>query len=81
MKTVISPKLPKKRGPVPSVPPMVDTHVYLPENLLEWAKHQPGGFARLVRALLLTEWRRQMLQNQPLPPDAALGTRTAEDSL
>lgn len=41
----------KKRGPV-ARKNMVDTHLYLPEDLLEWAKHQEGGFANLVRQLL-----------------------------
>lgn len=34
---------------------MVDTHLFLPADLLEWAKHQAEGFAPLVRHLLAQE--------------------------
>jgi hypothetical protein len=34
---------------------MVDTHVYVPEDLLEWAKMQDEGFAPMVRRLLRHE--------------------------
>lgn len=49
----------KRPGPARKLQRMVDTHLYLPEDLLEWAKDQPEGFAGLVRALLREEHRRR----------------------
>jgi hypothetical protein len=45
----------KKRGPVKRLPPMIDTHIYLEPDLVEWAKRQEGGLAGLVRRLLQQE--------------------------
>jgi len=42
----------KKTGPVPRVGPVVPTHVYISEELCEWAKHQPEGLSALVRLAL-----------------------------
>jgi hypothetical protein len=50
----------KKRGPTPKLGAMVDTHLYLPADLLDWAKAQPEGFAPLVRALLARERERRL---------------------
>ena len=50
----------KKPGPVKKPYPMVDTHIFVPPHLLEWAKVQPEGFAGLVRALLREEYRLRM---------------------
>lgn len=47
-----TPQPKKKRGPAKRMPTMVDTHLYLPQDLLDWAKEQPEGFAPLVRRLL-----------------------------
>jgi hypothetical protein len=55
MNTEKHPQPKKKRGPAKRLPPMVDTHLFLPAELLEWAKVQPEGFAPLVRQLLITE--------------------------
>ena len=52
----------KKRGPTPKEN-MVDTHLFVPADLLIWAKAQEEGFASLVRALLRTE--RQRRREQP----------------
>jgi len=49
----------KKRGPVPRLGPVVQTHVYVPEDLFEWAKHQKEGFSALMRRLLAEEYARQ----------------------
>jgi len=38
---------------------MVDTHIFLPPDLLEWAKHQEEGLAGLVRRLLMQERHRR----------------------
>jgi hypothetical protein len=45
----------KKRGPAKRLPPMVDTHIFLPPDLLEWAKQHTEGLAPLVRRLLAQE--------------------------
>jgi hypothetical protein len=45
----------KRRGPAPHLTPMEDTHVFLPPDLKEWAKHQEEGLANLVRGLLVRE--------------------------
>jgi len=50
---------PKKPGPAKRLPAMRDTHVHLPEDLLEWAKQQPEGLAALMRALLSAERKRR----------------------
>ena len=42
----------KKRGPAKKLQPMVDTHLFVPPYLLDWAKVQPEGFAGMVRRLL-----------------------------
>jgi hypothetical protein len=49
----------KKRGPAKRLSPMVDTHLHMPADLLEWAKQTPEGFAPLVRRLLRQERERQ----------------------
>jgi hypothetical protein len=49
----------KKPGPVPRLGPVVQSHVYVPEDLFEWAKHQEEGFSALVRKLLLEERKRR----------------------
>ena len=50
------PRRPKKKpGPVKRRIPMTDTHIFLPTDLLEWAKYQDEGLAGLVRALLARE--------------------------
>ena len=48
----------RKRGPIKHLPAMVDTHIFMPEDLSDWAKEQPGGMASLVRQLL-TKARKQ----------------------
>lgn len=48
---------PKKRGPVASG--YISTHVMLPEDLIEWAKHQPEKLSGLVRKALHDERRRR----------------------
>ena len=48
---------PKKRGPVASG--YISTHVMLPEDLIEWAKHQPEKLSGLVRKALSDERRRR----------------------
>src|SRR5262245_31017186 len=55
MESLQSPQPKKKRGPSRRLPVMVDTHLYVPPDLLEWAKGQPEGFAPLVRRLLTAE--------------------------
>lgn len=50
----------KKRGPTPRLGPVVQTGVYLPYELLEWAKEQKEGLSGLVRRLLSEERERQM---------------------
>ena len=42
----------RKRGPIKRLPAMVDTHIFMPEDLADWAKAQPNGMAALVRELL-----------------------------
>ena len=49
----------KKRGPLPRLGPLVQSHVYLPESLLVWAKQQPERLSGLVRRLLEEERSRQ----------------------
>jgi hypothetical protein len=44
---------------------MVDTHLFVPADLLEWAKSQDEGFSALVRRLLRSERRRC---EEPPPP-------------
>jgi len=64
METSTSPqRVQKKRGPVKRLPPMADTHVHLPPDLLEWAKEQPGGLAPLMRELLTAERARRSLSS------------------
>lgn len=41
----------KRRGPVPG-PEKARTNVLIEPDLLEWGKHQPGGFSELVRRLV-----------------------------
>lgn len=41
----------KKTGPVPG-PATVRTNILIEPDLLEWGKHQPGGFSELVRRLV-----------------------------
>ncbi len=55
---VPSGRVPKKRGPVKQMN-MVNTHVHLPEELVEWAKHQPEKLSPMVRRLLAEERRKQ----------------------
>lgn len=50
---------PKRRGPVPKLGRMVDTHLHFPPDLLEWAKNQPEGFAALCRLLVEQERQRR----------------------
>jgi len=52
MNATIEPKTPKKRGPAPRLGPMMDTHLYLPPDLVEWAKHTPEGFTGMMRRLI-----------------------------
>jgi hypothetical protein len=52
----------KKRGPARKPNRMVDTHIHMPEDLLEWCKRQPEGFAGLVRMLCTLEKHRRSLQ-------------------
>jgi hypothetical protein len=52
----------KKRGPVARLGPVVQTHVYIPEDLFAWAKHQKEGFSALMRRLLAEEYERQTKQ-------------------
>ena len=59
MNTLPETPQPKKRGPARRLPPMVDTHLFLPEALLEWAKHHPEGFAGLIRRLLAQEQQKE----------------------
>jgi len=47
----------KKRGPVKQAG-MVDTHIHLPAELLEWAKHQPERLSPMIRRLLTEERRK-----------------------
>jgi hypothetical protein len=56
----------KKPGPVPRLGPVVQSHVYIPEDLFEWAKHQEEGFSALVRKVLAAERKRrtQSMQDQ-----------------
>ena len=49
----------KKRGPARRMQNMVDTHLYFPADLLEWAKRQPEGFAPLMRQLAAAERQRR----------------------
>jgi hypothetical protein len=49
--------IPKKRGPVPKG--LVDTHIRLPEWLVEWAKVHPEGLSSMLRRLLAEEYARQ----------------------
>jgi hypothetical protein len=49
----------KKPGPVRRLAAMRDTHIHLPEDLLDWAKSQPEGLAPLVRDLLIAERERR----------------------
>lgn len=51
----------KKRGPAPKANKMIDTHVFMPEDLLEWMKQQPEGFAGLVRRLGAEERERRQV--------------------
>lgn len=55
---VPSGRVPKKRGPVKQMD-MVNTHVHLPAELVEWAKHQPERLSPMVRRLLTEERRKQ----------------------
>ena len=38
---------------------MMDTHLYLPPDLVEWAKHTPEGFTGMMRRLIREEYERQ----------------------
>jgi hypothetical protein len=58
MDTNASIKQPKKRGPAPKLGRLVDTHIHVDPDLLEWAKQKPEGFAGLVRRLLQQEHAR-----------------------
>src|SRR4029434_4749200 len=50
--------LPRKTpGPVPRRGIVVQSHVYVPEDLFEWAKKE--GFSALVRRLLAEEYKKQ----------------------
>ena len=49
----------KKRGAPKKPYPMVSTRLFVQPHLLEWAKHQPEGFAGLVRVLLREEYKRR----------------------
>jgi hypothetical protein len=60
----------KRRGPAPRLPPMEDTHVFLPPDLKEWAKHEREGLAELVRWLLARERKhRERLQRSEAARD------------
>jgi hypothetical protein len=61
MDTSATTKQPKKRGPVASG--HVSTHVMLPEDLIEWAKHQPEKLSGLVRKALNDERRRRKVHS------------------
>jgi hypothetical protein len=58
METTLAPKQQKKRGPAPKLGRLVDTHIHVDPDLLEWAKQKPEGFAGLVRRLLQQEHAR-----------------------
>jgi hypothetical protein len=58
METTSTPTQPKRRGPAPKLGRMVDTHIHVDPDLLEWAKQKPEGFAGLVRRLLQQEHAR-----------------------
>ena len=49
----------KKRGPVPRLGPVVQTHVYIPADLVEWAKQHKEGMSGLMRRLLAQERERE----------------------
>ena len=57
MDTAPSERVTKKRGPVKQAG-MVDTHIHLPADLLEWAKHQPERLSPMIRRLLTEERRK-----------------------
>jgi len=57
MDTAPSARVPKKPGPVKQGG-MVDTHIHLPAELLEWAKHQPERLSPMIRRLLTEERRK-----------------------
>jgi hypothetical protein len=59
METFEAPRPKKKRGPAKRFHNMVDTHLYLPPDLLDWAKAQEEGFAPLVRRVLTAERQRR----------------------
>jgi hypothetical protein len=58
METTATPKQPKRRGPAPKLGRLVDTHIHVDPDLLEWAKQKPEGFAGLMRRLLKQEYER-----------------------
>jgi hypothetical protein len=49
----------RKRGPAKRLPPMVSTHIFMPMELLDWAKQEPEGLGALVRHLLAQERARR----------------------
>jgi len=59
MDTTLDIPVRKKRGPAKRLPPMVETKVSLPAEVLDWAKQQPAGFGSMVRRLLAEEKARQ----------------------
>ena len=54
----------RKRGPKPKG--YGNTHVLLPQDLIDWAKSQPEGLSGLVRRLLTAE--RQRRARRPAAP-------------
>lgn len=55
----------RKPGPPSKLGPLANTHVYIPVDLLEWAKRQPEGFTGLVRHLLAEERARRESSQTP----------------
>jgi hypothetical protein len=55
-------KVQKKKGPVPKG--LIDTHISLPEWLVEWAKAHPEGLSSMLRRLLAEEYDRQQARKR-----------------
>ena len=63
MSTSPDTKQPKKRGPAPKG--YVDTHIFLPPEIIEWGKTKPDGLSSLIRRLCIEERDRERQRRTP----------------